>query len=156
MAAESATGTVTLPRETIALLESKAVAEGKTVDELANDSINAHLKQSRVTQAAKAAYNPQTHLRERAIIPKEAALLFIDIQNYNCHRSGAEAAHFGTVSLQACSCEKHEWLALTLRFVAAAGPILSAGAPFSAYNAAACCIAIGLLERRPCQSHESA
>jgi hypothetical protein len=81
----------------MALLESKAVAEGKTVDEFANDSLNAQLKEGRVRQAAKAAYKPQTHLRERAIVTKEAALLFIDIQNYNCHRSGAEAAHFGTV-----------------------------------------------------------
>ena len=99
MAAESATGNVTLPRETIALLESKAVAEGKTIDDLANNSINAHLKHSRVKHAAKAAYKPQTHQRERAVVPKEAALLFIDVQNYNCHRSGAEAAHLGTVRL---------------------------------------------------------
>ena len=124
MAAESATGSVTLPRETIALLESKAVAEGKTIDELANDSINAHLKQSRVRQAAKAAYKPQTHLRERAIVPKEAALLFIDIQNYNCHRSGAEAAHFGTVSLQSMQLQNHRRVAGSgFRIVAAAGLI---------------------------------
>ena len=97
MAAE-ASGTVTLPRETIALLETEAVAKGKTVDELAHDSIHAHLSQSTVRKAAKAAYTPKTHLRERSIVPEEAALLFIDVQNYNCHRSGAEAAHFGTVS----------------------------------------------------------
>lgn len=98
MAAGAASGTVTLPRETIALLETEAVAKGKTVDELAHDSIHAHLGQSTTRKAAKAAYSPQTHLRQRAIVPKEAALLFIDVQNYNCHRSGAEAAHFGTVS----------------------------------------------------------
>ena len=95
--ASEASGTVTLPRETVALLETEAVAKGKTVDELAHDSIHAHLSQSTVRKAAKAAYTPQTHLRERAIVPEEAALLFIDVQNYNCHRSGAEAAHFGTV-----------------------------------------------------------
>ena len=89
---------MTLPRETIALLDREAVAKGVTVDELAHDSIQAHLTQSTVRKAAKAAYTPQTHLRQRAVVPKEAALLFIDIQNYNCHRSGAEAAHFGTVS----------------------------------------------------------
>lgn len=88
---------MTLPRETIALLETEAVAKGKTVDELAHDSIQAHLSQSTNRKAAKAAYNPQTHLRQKAIVPKEAALLFIDVQNYNCHRSGAEAAHFGSV-----------------------------------------------------------
>ena len=98
MAAQDATGTVTLPRETIALLETEAVAKGKTVDELAHDSIQAHLSQSTNRKAAMAAYNPQTHLRQKAIVPKEAALLFIDVQNYNCHRSGAEAAHFGSVS----------------------------------------------------------
>ncbi len=111
MAAQAASGTVTLPRETIALLEAKAVVEGKTVDELANDSINAHLSQpSTVHQAAKAAYTPQTHLRERAIVPKEAALLFIDVQNYNCHLSGVEAAHFGTVNMhfqRAVTINKH-------------------------------------------------
>lgn len=99
MAADSASGTVTLPRETIAALESAAVVEGKTVDELAKDSIDAYLKEPRATQGAQAAYKPQTHLRERAIVPSEAALLFIDVQNYNCHSSGVEAAHFGTVRL---------------------------------------------------------
>ena len=95
MAVTSASATVTLPRETIAHLESAAVAEGKTVDELARDYIEAQLKHSRLSQTAKAAYKPATHLRERAIVPKEAALLFIDVQNYNCHPSGVEAAHFG-------------------------------------------------------------
>ena len=157
MAAESATGSVTLPRETMALLESKAVAEGKTIDELANDSINAHLKQSRVRQAAKAAYKPQTHLRERAIVPKEAALLFIDIQNYNCHRSGAEAAHFGTVSLQSMQLQNHKsgWLWLQNCGSGWSHP-LSAAAPFSVYKAAACCMAIHLLDGRPCQRHDGA
>ena len=88
MATGAASGTVTLPRETIALLEREAVAKGVTVDELAHDTIQASLSQSTVRKAAKAAYTPQTHLRQRALIPKEAALLFIDVQNYNCHRSG--------------------------------------------------------------------
>ena len=79
-------------------MESAAVAEGKTVDELARDYIDAQLKRSRLSQTAKAAYKPETHLRERVIVPKEAALLFIDVQNYNCHPSGVEAAHFGKAS----------------------------------------------------------
>ncbi len=98
MATTSASGTVTLPRETIAHLESAAVAEGKTVDELARDYIEAQLRRSRLSQTAKAAYKPKTHLREKMIVPTEAALLFIDVQNYNCHPSGVEAAHFGKAS----------------------------------------------------------
>ena len=39
----------------------------------------------------QATFRPQTHLREVAIErPAQAALLFIDVQNYNCHPSGAE------------------------------------------------------------------
>lgn len=32
---------------------------------------------------------PQTHFRETAIVPQHTVLLFIDVQNYNCHRAGA-------------------------------------------------------------------
>ncbi len=38
----------------------------------------------------QATYKPQTHLRQIPVVPTEAAVLFIDVQNYNCHRQGAE------------------------------------------------------------------
>ncbi len=38
----------------------------------------------------QATYMPQTHLRQIPIVLNEAAVLFIDVQNYNCHKDGAE------------------------------------------------------------------
>ncbi|BDA47138.1 probable peroxyureidoacrylate/ureidoacrylate amidohydrolase RutB at C-terminar half [Coccomyxa sp. Obi] len=38
----------------------------------------------------EATYKPQTHLRQIPVVPNEAAVLFIDVQNYNCHKDGAE------------------------------------------------------------------
>lgn len=37
----------------------------------------------------QAAFKPQLHLREAPLDPSKAALLYIDIQNYNCHPDGA-------------------------------------------------------------------
>lgn len=37
----------------------------------------------------QACYSPQTQLREAAISLKRSALLFVDIQNFSCHRDGA-------------------------------------------------------------------
>jgi hypothetical protein len=34
-------------------------------------------------------YQPQPMLREVAIDPAQSVVLFVDIQNYNCHRDGA-------------------------------------------------------------------
>ena len=39
-----------------------------------------------------ASYSPALHLRQSPLRVSEAALLFVDCQNYNCHRSGAEYA----------------------------------------------------------------
>lgn len=36
-----------------------------------------------------ASYDPKPQLREQAIDARQAAVLFIDTQNYNCHRDGA-------------------------------------------------------------------
>jgi hypothetical protein len=36
-----------------------------------------------------AVYQPQCLLREVAVDPRQAAVLFIDVQNLNCHRGGA-------------------------------------------------------------------
>lgn len=33
-------------------------------------------------------FNPQTQFREIALVPQHTVLLFVDIQNYNCHRGG--------------------------------------------------------------------
>lgn len=38
---------------------------------------------------AEAHYDPHPQLRQVHIVPSQAALLFIDVQHYNCHRSGA-------------------------------------------------------------------
>ncbi|KAK9799734.1 hypothetical protein WJX73_005918 [Symbiochloris irregularis] len=39
-----------------------------------------------------AGFAPQLQVRQQAILPEQTALLFVDCQNYNCHRSGAEYA----------------------------------------------------------------
>jgi nicotinamidase-related amidase len=33
-------------------------------------------------------FSPQTQFREIAIVPQHTVLLFVDVQNYNCHRGG--------------------------------------------------------------------
>ena len=38
----------------------------------------------------QATYEPQPHLRDVAIDTQRAALVFIDVQNFNCHPDGAE------------------------------------------------------------------
>jgi hypothetical protein len=45
-------------------------------------------------------YSPQTHLREVRIVPSQAAVLFIDTQNFNCHREGACFAHVSADDLE--------------------------------------------------------
>ncbi|KAK9804842.1 hypothetical protein WJX72_008277 [[Myrmecia] bisecta] len=42
-----------------------------------------------------AAYEPQTHLREAAIEQGKTALLYVDVQNYNCHPDGTEIRGMG-------------------------------------------------------------
>ena len=32
---------------------------------------------------------PETHRREVAVVPEHTALLYIDTQNFNCHKQGA-------------------------------------------------------------------
>jgi nicotinamidase-related amidase len=39
--------------------------------------------------SSMAVYQPQCLLREVAVDPRQAAVLFIDVQNLNCHRGGA-------------------------------------------------------------------
>lgn len=34
-------------------------------------------------------YRPEAHRRQAALEPHQAALLFIDVQNYNCSKRGA-------------------------------------------------------------------
>lgn len=88
-------GSVQLSEETFALLQEKSSVLGKSVDELVIESVHAHLGRSR--KASKAAYAPQVHLRQKAVVPSEAAVLFIDVQNYNCHPEGEESKHLGHV-----------------------------------------------------------
>ena len=37
----------------------------------------------------QATFKPQIHVREAPVDPKRAALLFVDVQNFSCHPSGA-------------------------------------------------------------------
>lgn len=51
--------------------------------------------------ASQAYYNPAPHLREVAIAsPSATAVLFIDVQNYNCHRAGAIYRHYSSAELE--------------------------------------------------------
>lgn len=34
-------------------------------------------------------YRPETHRRQAVLVPSQSALLFIDVQNYNCNKQGA-------------------------------------------------------------------
>ena len=45
-------------------------------------------------------YNPQIDRREAAVNLRSAAVLFIDIQNYNCHRGGAIFRYFSPAQLE--------------------------------------------------------
>jgi hypothetical protein len=61
-----------------------------------SSSSSASKLQARCLQSAAAAamssmavYQPQCLLREVAVDPRQAAVLFIDVQNLNCHRGGA-------------------------------------------------------------------
>lgn len=33
-------------------------------------------------------FSPQTQFREIAVVPQHTVLLFVDVQNFNCHRGG--------------------------------------------------------------------
>ena len=50
----------------------------------------------------QATFKPQIHLREAAIEPEQAALLYVDVQNYNCHPEGAEFSGKPHVRFQDC------------------------------------------------------
>ena len=39
-------------------------------------------------------YEPNVQLRESPVVPASTAVLFIDCQNYNCHREGAIYRHY--------------------------------------------------------------
>ena len=91
---------VQVSKEALDLLQRASQEQGKSIGALASESIQAHLSS---TQAAshqpKAFYKPQTQLREKAVVPSEAALLFIDVQNYNCSPEGVEAKALGHVNV---------------------------------------------------------
>lgn len=57
--------------------------------------------------ASMAYCRPQTHLREVPIVPKQSAVLFIDTQNFNCHKEGACFQNCSTDELQV-SCNKEQ------------------------------------------------
>eukprot|EP01025_Chloroclados_australasicus_P001864 TRINITY_DN10447_c0_g2_i1.p1 TRINITY_DN10447_c0_g2~~TRINITY_DN10447_c0_g2_i1.p1 ORF type:complete len:235 (-),score=5.41 TRINITY_DN10447_c0_g2_i1:245-949(-) len=47
------------------------------------------METSTCNNVVRAQFNPQTELRQVTVIPQETVLLFIDLQNYNCHREGS-------------------------------------------------------------------
>ena len=50
-------------------------------------------------------YRPDTAQRQAALVPTTAALLFIDVQNYNCHRQGAIFQGLSEEAQQVGGCE---------------------------------------------------
>jgi len=81
--------TVNILQHSFDALQSISTEKGRSVEELVEESIQGFLART-VDSGARpqAAYTPRPQLRQKAINPKEAALLFIDVQNYNCHSSG--------------------------------------------------------------------
>lgn len=62
-------------------------------------------------------YRPDTAQRQAALVPATAAMLFIDVQNYNCHRQGAifqglseEAQQVGGCEIGSVLCLSAVWL----------------------------------------------
>lgn len=98
--------TMTLSQDTWEAVQDLRKVQNKSLDSLLDEALRDYLSKqtpapngmAKATQRPQAAYKPQTHLRQAAVVPKEAAVLFIDVQNYNCHPDGAESKALGNVS----------------------------------------------------------
>jgi hypothetical protein len=104
--------TLSLSPETCEALQDMSKQHNKSLDAIVEEAVQQFREESSLPQNGMAKgkgpkqrpqgfYRPQTQLRQAAVVPKEAALLFIDIQNYNCHREGSESKALGSVSYKA-------------------------------------------------------
>jgi hypothetical protein len=123
---------VQVTKEAFDILQQASREQGKTVQALASESIQAHLGGTH--KALKAFYKPQTHLREKAVVPSEAAVLFIDVQNYNCSPDGEEAKALGNVRALCPRGQHHlrDKHSLTARAVLSTGSLCMASARWQA------------------------
>lgn len=86
-------------------LQNMSKVSGKSTSALVEEALQAFFNQSLAAPARtngeckrpQATYKPQTHLRQISVVPSEAAVLFIDVQNYNCHKEGAEVKDMPSV-----------------------------------------------------------
>ena len=92
------TESISVSPETLAALKKASQEQRKSIQVIVDDLTRAHLGLGRKQRSPSlATYAPKTQLRQRAVVPLETAVLFIDVQNYNCHPEGAEAKHLGHV-----------------------------------------------------------
>ena len=90
--------TVKIAEPTWSKLQILSQSASKSTDDIVEEALQAYLNKSetgsipngQAIKRAQATYKPQTHLRQISVVPSEAAVLFIDVQNYNCHKDGAE------------------------------------------------------------------
>ena len=102
--------TVKISAETWSKLQTLSQTEPKNIDIVVEDALQAYLKNletgslsngqpQNALRRPEATFKPQTHLRQIPVVPGEAAVLFIDVQNYNCHKDGAEMQGLPPVTL---------------------------------------------------------
>lgn len=93
--------TVKISEQTWSKLQALSQSISIGVDDVVEEALQEYLRKSQAGSLSngqpqqalnrpQATYKPQTHLRQIPVIPSEAAVLFIDVQNYNCHKIGAE------------------------------------------------------------------
>lgn len=115
--------TVKISEQTWSKLQalSKSISIG--VDDVVEEALQEYLRKSQAGSLSngqpqqalnrpQATYKPQTHLRQIPVVPSEAAVLFIDVQNYNCHKDGAEMLGLppvGTSHLWTCLRPVLQW-----------------------------------------------
>ena len=103
---------MTLSQDTWEALQELRKNQNKSLDSLLDEALRNYMSRQTsspdgvpaskpATGRPQGAYKPQTHLRQAAVVPGEAAVLFIDVQNYNCHPEGSEAKELGHVSTAA-------------------------------------------------------
>ncbi len=102
--------TVKISAETWSKLQTLNQTELKDIELVVEEAVQAYLKNletgslshgqpQNALRRPEATFKPQTHLRQIPVVPGEAAVLFIDVQNYNCHKDGAEMQGLPPVTL---------------------------------------------------------
>ena len=75
------------------------------------------LVRGRTVVLSMSSYEPQTHLREAALVPESAALLVIDVQNFCSHRDGEghrNAPEYYWQTLYTVVASLYTWVSLSL------------------------------------------